>query len=201
MPILHVEHRIADLGTWLQDFASRAPDREQAGVTLVRLFQADDDPQCIVENLVFDTYDAANNFRTFLRKQVWSSSSWLAGNPSAIIFHELENAEATAAAVSRSKAAAERSARARTARTPWRIEHLSGPMYELWNDSATPKFYVGITGEGVRYPRTAPRIDGHSSTSFEARDGMDAGAQVDVTWHRREDQSDKPHHWTGKTPA
>jgi hypothetical protein len=201
MPILHVEHRIADLGTWLQDFASRAPDREQAGVTLVRLFQADDDPQCIVENLVFDTYDAANNFRTFLRKQVWSSSSWLAGNPSAIIFHELENAEATAAAVSRSKAAAERSARARTARTPWRIEHLSGPMYELWNDSATPKFYVGIKGEGVRYPRTAPRIDGHSSRSFQGWDAIDAGTQVDVTWHRREDQSDKPRRWTGKTPA
>ena len=201
MPILHVEHRIADLGTWLQDFASRAPDREQAGVTLVRLFQADDDPQCIVENLVFDTYDAANNFRTFLRKQVWSSSSWLAGNPSAIIFHELENAEATAAAVSRSKAAAERSARARTARTPWRIKHRSESTYELWNDSDTPKFYVGVTGEGVRFPRTAPRIDGHSSTSFQGLDAMGAGAQVDVTWHRREDQSDNRRRWTGKTPG
>ena len=116
--------------------------------------------------------------------------------------------------MSRSTTAAERSARAskekkRIAaqlaraleRTPWRIEHRSGSTYELWNDSATPKFYVGITGEGVQYPRTVPRIEGHSSTSFQGRDAMDAGTQVDVTWHRRQDQSDKPHRWMGKTPA
>ena len=207
MPVLHVEHRIADLDTWLQDFTSRAPAREQAGVTAVQIFQSEDDPHYIVENLFFHTDDAANNFRTFLREQVWSSASWLASNPSAVIFHELKNADATAAAVLRSTAAAERffSLRARPDRraieqAPWRIEYRSESMYELWNDSATPKFYVGITGEGVRYPRTAPRIDGHSSTSFQGLDAMDAGTQVDVTWHRRQDQSDKPRRWTGKRP-
>ena len=223
MCVLRIEHRITDLDTWLQDFTSRAPAREQAGVTAVQIFQSEDDPQYIVENLYFGTDDAANNFRTFLREQVWSSASWLASNPSAlifhelknaVIFHELKNAEATAAAVARSTAAAERSGRAgkekkRIAaqlarsieRAPWRIEHRSGPMYELRNDSETPKFYVGITGEGVRFPRTAPRIDGHSSISFQGLDAMDAGTQVDVTWHRRQDQSDKPRRWTGKTPA
>ena len=201
MCVLRIEHRITDLDTWLQDFASRAPMREQAGVTAVQVFQSQDDPHYIVENLFFDTHDAANNFRTFLREQVWPSASWLASNPSAEIFHELKNAEAAAVMVSRSTAAAERSAHARIERTPWRIEHRSGPMYELWNDSDTPKFYVGITGEGVRFPRTAPRIDGHSSTSFQGLDAMDAGTQVDVTWHRRQDQSDKTRHWTGKTPA
>jgi hypothetical protein len=214
MCVLRIEHRIADLGTWLQDFASRAPAREQAGVTAVEVLQSEDDPQYIVENLFFDTYDAANNFRTFLREQVWLSASWLASNPSAVIFHQLENVEDRAAAVSRSTAAASRSARARKEkkriaallaraieRAPWRIERRSGSMYELWNDSATPKFYVGITGEGVRYGRTAPRIDGHSSISFEGLDAMDAGTQVDVTWHGREDQSDSPRRWTGKTPA
>jgi hypothetical protein len=213
MPVLHIEHRIADLGRWLQDFASQAPVREQAGVTAVQVLQAEDDPQYIVENLFFDTNDAAKNFRTFLREH-WSSSSWLAGHPSAVIFHELKNAEARAAAVLRSTAGAERSARAHKEkrrlaaqsaraieRAPWRIEHGSGSMYELWNDSATPKFYVGIAGEGVRFARTTPRIDGHSSTSFQGLDAMDAGTQVDVTWHRRQDQSDKPRRWTGKTPA
>jgi hypothetical protein len=214
VPVLHIEHRIADLGTWLQDFTSRAPAREQAGVTEVRIFQAQDDPQHIVELLFFDTADAANNYRTFLGEQVWSSSSpGLAGDPSAIILEELENAEGTAAAVLRSTAAAERSARARkekkrTAarlaraieRAPWRIEHRSGSMYELWNDSATPKFYVGIMGEGVLYARTAPQIDGHRSMSFQGLDAMDVGTQVDVTWHRREDQSDRPRRWTGNTP-
>ncbi len=214
MPILHVEHRITDLGTWLKDFASRAPVREKAGVTAVQVFQCDDDPQYIVENLFFDTNDAANNFRTFLREQVWSSSSWLAGDPKTIIFHELKNAETTAAALLRSTSAGERSARAHKEkrrlaaqlaraieRAPWRIEHRSGYTYELWNDSATPKFYVGITGEGVLYARTAPRIDGHSSMSYQVRDAMHVGTQVDVTWHRREDQSDRPRRWTGNTPA
>jgi hypothetical protein len=201
MPVLRVEHRISDLDTWLQDFASRAPAREQAGVTRVQVFQSEDDPHYIVENLFFETGDAANNFRTFLREQVWPSALWLASNPSAEIFHQLKNAEATTAAASRSTAAAERSARARIERTPWRIEHQSGPTYELWNDSDTPKFYVGITGKGVRYPRTAPRIDGHSSMTFQGLDAMDASTQVDVTWHRRQDQSDKPRRWTGKTPA
>ena len=79
MPVLHIEHRVADLDMWLQDFAGRAPAREQAGVTAVQIFQSEDDPHYIVENLFFDTDDAANNFRTFLREQVWQSSSPGAG--------------------------------------------------------------------------------------------------------------------------
>ena len=210
MPVLHIEYRIVDLDTWLRDFASRAPAREQAGITEVHVFQAEHDPQHVVELLFFDTADAANNYRTFLREQVWSLPG-LAGNPSAIILEELETAEddATAAAVAAERAALALKEKKRIAaqlaraieRAPWRIEHRSESMYELWNDSAAPKFYVGITGEGVRYPRTAPRIDGHSSTSFQGLDTMDAGTQVDITWHRRQDQSDKPRRWTGKTPA
>jgi hypothetical protein len=115
-------------------------------------------------------------------------SPGLAGNPNAIILREVETAEDAAAAVLRSTAAAERA--------PWRIEYRSRSTYELWNDSATPKFYVGITGEGVR-PKTVPRIEGHSSTSFHGLDAIDAGTQVDVTWHRREDQSDRPRRWSG----
>jgi hypothetical protein len=215
MPVLHIEHEIADLGTWLRDFASRATVREQAGITKARVYQSQDDPQHIVELLFFDTAEAANSYRTFLREQVWSSSSspGLAGDPSAVILEELKTAEDTAAAVSRATAAAERSARAikekkrivaqlarAIERAPWRIEYRSGSTYELWNDSATPKFYVRITGEGVLYARTAPRIDGHSSVSFQGPDAMDAGTQVDVTWHRREDQSDRPRRWTGNRP-
>jgi hypothetical protein len=211
VPILHIEHQIADLGTWLRDFASRAPAWQQAGITKVHVLQAQDDPQHIVELIFFDTGDAANNYRTFLREQVWSSSSspGLAGNPSAIIFEELGTDEDAAAAVLRSMAAAERSAReievkkamiAQLERAPWRIEYRYGSTYDLWNDSATPKFYVGITGEGVLYPRSAPRIDGHNLMSFQGRDAMNGGTRVDVTWHQREDQSDRPRRWSGNKP-
>jgi hypothetical protein len=209
MPVLHIEHQIADLGTWLRGFASRVPVREQAGVTEVHVLQALDDPQHIVELLFFDTAEAANSYRTFLRERVWSSSlpPGLAGNPSAMILEELENVEDAAAAVLGSTAAARKEKKRIAAqqaraieRAPWRIECRSGSMYELWNDSATPKFYVRITGEGVLYSRTAPRIDGHSSMSFQGLDATDVGTQVDVTWHRREDQSDRPRRWSGNKP-
>ncbi len=91
MRVLHIEHRIADLGTWLRDFANRAPAREQAGVTEVHVFQAEDDPKYIVELLFFDTADAASNYRRFLREQVWSASSpGLSGDPHSIILHKVE---------------------------------------------------------------------------------------------------------------
>ena len=90
MPVLHIEHRIGDLDTWLQDFASRAPARKQHGVTAAHVFQAEDDPQHIVELVFFDTADDANKYRTFMREQVWSSSSpGLASNPHAVILNEV----------------------------------------------------------------------------------------------------------------
>jgi len=48
-----------------------------------------------VELVFFDTADDANKYRTFLREQVWSSSSpGLASNPDAVILQERETAEA-----------------------------------------------------------------------------------------------------------
>jgi hypothetical protein len=89
--ILHIEHRIVDLDRWLEDFASRAPAREQVGVTALHVFQAESDPQRVVELLYFDTADDANTYRTFMREDVWSSSSsGLASNPRAIILNEVD---------------------------------------------------------------------------------------------------------------
>ncbi len=48
MPVLHIEHRIVDLNTWLQGLASRASVRKQAGVTGTRVLQAQDDPHRII---------------------------------------------------------------------------------------------------------------------------------------------------------
>ena len=90
MPVvLCIEHRIADLDTWLQGFASRAPAQKQLGVTSVHVFQAEDDPQYIVALVFFDTADDANKYRTFMREQVWSSSRGLASDPHVLILHEV----------------------------------------------------------------------------------------------------------------
>jgi hypothetical protein len=67
MPILHIEHAITDLDTWLGAFRKFAPARERAGVLEAQVFQPDDDPNYIVINLRFETTDAAVNFHKFLR--------------------------------------------------------------------------------------------------------------------------------------
>ena len=55
---------------------------------------AAEDPQYIVELVFFDTADDANRYRTFMREQVWSSSTpGLASNPHAIILNEVDGIE------------------------------------------------------------------------------------------------------------
>ena len=45
----------------------------------------------MVELVSFDTADDANKYRTFMREQVWSSSTpGLASNPHAIILNEVD---------------------------------------------------------------------------------------------------------------
>jgi hypothetical protein len=83
---------------------------------------------------------------------------------------------------------------------PWRLAYQIGSMYDLWNDTDTPKFHVHISGPGVLREKSVDRIHGRSSAEFMGLDAHGAGSQVDVTWHRREDQSDKPRQWTGNKP-
>jgi heme-degrading monooxygenase HmoA len=92
MPILHIEHPITDLGTWLEAFGRFAPAREQAGVTDTKVFQPVDDPNYIMVNLRFESADAAANFRKFLQDVVWSSpeaSPGLAGSPTSRVLTEV----------------------------------------------------------------------------------------------------------------
>jgi hypothetical protein len=92
MPILHIEHEISDLATWLEAFNRFAPAREQAGVQRTEVFQPSDDPNYIVVNLHFETVAAATNFRTFLHDVIWKSpeaSPALVGAPTARVLTEV----------------------------------------------------------------------------------------------------------------
>jgi hypothetical protein len=92
MPILHIEHEISDLATWLEAFNKFAPAREAAGVQQTAVFQPPDDPHYIVVNLTFESVDAATNFRTFLHDVVWKSpeaSPALVGAPTARVLTEV----------------------------------------------------------------------------------------------------------------
>ena len=93
MPVLHIEHQISELASWLETFARFAPAREQAGVTNAAVYQPLDDPKYIVVHLTFETIDAASAFRDFLRDRIWSSpetSPALVGQPTTVILTELE---------------------------------------------------------------------------------------------------------------
>jgi hypothetical protein len=92
MAILHIEHEISDLHTWLEAFQKFAATREGAGVTHTKVWQPDDDPNYVVVHLTFETSDAAANFRTFLRQVVWASpeaSPALVGAPTARVLAEV----------------------------------------------------------------------------------------------------------------
>ena len=71
--ILHIEHEISDLPTWLEAFNRFAPAREAASVQRTAVFRPSDDPNYIVVNLRFETVDAASNFRTVLHDVIWQS--------------------------------------------------------------------------------------------------------------------------------
>ena len=63
MPILHIEHEISDLTTWLEAFKHFAPAPEQAGVQQIEVFLPGRDPNYIAVDLRFESADAASNFR------------------------------------------------------------------------------------------------------------------------------------------
>jgi hypothetical protein len=93
MPVLHIEHEISGLESWLDAFKRFGPAREAAGVTRTEVYQRNDDPNYIVINLSFENADAASNFREFLINQIWSSpesAPALAGVPTARVLTEVD---------------------------------------------------------------------------------------------------------------
>jgi hypothetical protein len=93
MPVLHIEHEINGLETWLDAFKKFTPAREAAGVTKTDVYQPTDDPNYIVINMRFENVDAASKFRDFLIERIWSSQDSapaLVGVPVARVLTEIE---------------------------------------------------------------------------------------------------------------
>jgi hypothetical protein len=94
MAVLLVQHQITDLETWLGTYAKYEEARDQGGVKEAHILQPDDDPKSIVVIHFFDRTEAAENFRTFLREQVWTSTGTvrgMGGEPHAVILHEVDH--------------------------------------------------------------------------------------------------------------
>jgi hypothetical protein len=86
--ILHIEHGITDLATWLAAFDRVADARTNAGVLAQRVCQPVDDDKYILVDLEFGTVEEAAKFKEFLETVIWQSSDMspgLAGAPRARI--------------------------------------------------------------------------------------------------------------------
>src|SRR5436305_827373 len=59
MPVLHIEHAITDLDTWVAAFNRFAEARKGAGVSAQRVHQPTDDDKYIYVDLEFDSVEAA----------------------------------------------------------------------------------------------------------------------------------------------
>jgi hypothetical protein len=89
MATLHIEHPISDFGVWSEAFARFADARERAGVRRHRVSRPVDDDHYVIIDLEFDDIEPAEQFRSFLRTRVWStseSSPALAGEPRTLVF-------------------------------------------------------------------------------------------------------------------
>lgn len=88
MATLHIEHPITDFETWAAAFDQFAGARHAAGVRAERVQRPVEDPHYVVVDLDFDTVDAADAFRHFLRTVIWAvpeNAPALAGTPNATI--------------------------------------------------------------------------------------------------------------------
>ena len=93
VPVLHIEHPISDLGTWLEAFNRFADARRDSGATAERVHQPVGDEHYIVVQLDFPTVEAAEKFKAFLESVVWQSqdlSPGLAGTPQARVLREID---------------------------------------------------------------------------------------------------------------
>ena len=93
MAILHIEHAITDLQTWLGAFAKFEEARRSAGVRAQQVRQPIDDEHYIYVSLEFDSVDEAGAFKSFLETKVWSSSEAspaLTGTPTARVLTDVD---------------------------------------------------------------------------------------------------------------
>ena len=93
MAILHIEHEINDLDTWLGAFGRFEEARRGAGVIAQRVTHPIDDDNYIVIQLDFGTAEEAENFKGFLENRIWTNpdaSPALAGTPKARVLLEVD---------------------------------------------------------------------------------------------------------------
>ena len=97
MPILVIQHPVADFDTWKKAFDSDPMGRARSGVTGYTIYRADDDSGFVVVNLEFASLEKAQAFLPLLR-ELWRRVGdkigfAAAGGAQARILREVERVE------------------------------------------------------------------------------------------------------------
>jgi hypothetical protein len=70
MPIVRIEHAVANFARWKQAFDSDPADRKGSGVRRYQILQLHDDPDYVLIDLEFDTLAAAEAFLRTMQR-IW----------------------------------------------------------------------------------------------------------------------------------
>jgi hypothetical protein len=90
MPILHIEHQVADFDTWKRNAFDADPlDRLKSGVRHHRIARSTEDPNHVFIELEFGSMPEAEAMHAALRK-LWRNPLAQIGSPTARIIENVE---------------------------------------------------------------------------------------------------------------
>ncbi len=85
MSTLHIDVQVNDLAAWKAGFAEHAESRRRLGVRDAVVRHPVGDDKRLLIDLDFDTTAEANEFLSFLQREVWKDQPILAAPPEASI--------------------------------------------------------------------------------------------------------------------
>jgi hypothetical protein len=93
MPILHIEHQVADFDSWKRNAFDEDPiGRAKSGVRRHRISRRADDPNYVFIEMEFDTMAEAEAMHAALRT-LWGNPLVQIGTPTARIIETVEEKE------------------------------------------------------------------------------------------------------------
>ncbi|MEO5907020.1 MAG: hypothetical protein ABIQ11_09850 [Saprospiraceae bacterium] len=93
MPILQIEHQIADYAGWKRAFDSDPINRKKSGVTRYEIFRPVDNPHYVVINLYFNSADEAEATHSALQQLWFKVEGTVIQNPKSRILEMVETME------------------------------------------------------------------------------------------------------------
>lgn len=93
MPILQIEHSVANFEAWKKVFENDPVGRQQGGVARYKILRKVDDPNYVIIDLEFDELSEAENFLNSLRKLWGRVEGTVINSPQARIIEVIESKE------------------------------------------------------------------------------------------------------------